>query len=184
MNCKTQMMKIGSPELFYLFRRAFGLFVLLTGISSFCHISTPPIDDSINNTIESTVHVSIGTFVYNSESTENPKSEKDLSPKRKIVYKRKKIVPKVISSSKKASNYFSKYHYTPLDNEESLRSIALQKNLFTYTNNHIKKKVELPEFWKIILVIESYQLTHYHCQISNFIQSHFQNYHVRPPPYA
>lgn len=171
-------MKIGRPGLFYLFRRAFGLFLLLTGINSFCHTSTSPLDDSNDNTSNSTVHISIGTFVYGSEITGKTKSEEDFTKRKKNVHKRKRYKARVTSSIKKVSNSFSKYHYTPLDNEDFFRSITMQKTLFAYTDNHVKKKTELPAFWFSDNMILSYN---YGINITHSLRPHFQNYQVRPP---
>ncbi|WP_133943573.1 hypothetical protein [Epilithonimonas xixisoli] len=177
------MMKIERPELFYLFRRAFGLFFLFAvNIFSYAQITAIGNVKIIDNSNISPTYITSGTYVFDSGKTTFKK--KALSKKfRKITSKANKKVKFPIASKLKAKKYRFDYQYFPKEDADTFFSTPTAKTTCPNTNNLNYKFSHLLTNWTLVQTfLKSGEKTTPSTSDYN-LSYHLNSQRVRPPPY-
>lgn len=181
MNSTTQMMKIPSPKLSYLFRRAFGLFFIF--VFSFHYGQMTLIGNVyVVEKNDSAVYVSPETSVCHSKNISKKKDSKSINVVIKSFRKRKKKDQKLSKSKIHSSKFVSQNQYLPLQTEETLKAETVLKTASLSSNDYHKKYIDL----NINLFSDkSYKLETLH-KISKTIEIHLiyfnRQFSIRPPP--
>lgn len=183
MDWKTQMMKIGRPELFYLFRRAFGLFSLFV-FNFYCHAQITVTGDVeiIDRTDHSPITIASGTYIFDSGNSDISKKKKSLQKLRKIISKANKKVKFSSITKVKSTNKKIDYQYFPKEDVNNFFSTPTTKTTCPSTNNLNNKSSHLLATWTLVqTLLRPVEKTN----LFNFNYSpdcHLNSQRVRPPP--
>lgn len=179
MKSKKQIMTIGSLQLFYLFRRALGLFSLFALIYFNAQVSLVGNVVVIDHSQDS-VYIAAGTYVCHLPKPEKQTQTKTVTKITKTVTVKSKVPAKLVSGNNGRTE--STYHYTSRHTEDALASFSDHKTGCSGSTDHYRK-----HFISIMMWDSTKALSFFCSQISTItaqIQTKFLDFslRIRPPP--
>lgn len=179
MKSKTQIMTIGSLKLFYLFRRALGLFSLFALTYFNAQVSLVGNVVVIDHSQDS-IYIAAGTYVYHLPKPEKRTQTKTVTKITKMVTVKSKASAKLVSANNDRTVFA--YHYTSRDQEHSLASLSDDKAGCAGSTDHHRK-----HFISIMMWDSAKALFFFCSQISTItaqIQTKSLDFslRIRPPP--
>ena len=190
MGCNTQIMKIGSTKLFYIFRRALGIFCLLlmfnNGFAQIYENGKEIVFATGDLKSESTIfYVSEGTHVHSVQKPESSQKKKAVKNVNKILSAKntKNNSKKHLIAAKNKAKPIIRYHCSLADNNRILYASQLSKNVFAgnfhdyhskfFANAAFCYSTKSDSFLTSKIVIKT---------VKDRLQYFFEDFKVRPPP--
>lgn len=180
------MMRTKTPALFYLFRKAVGVFCFMFFCNSYVgQTESKPEAIKDPKSEGASIYIWEGTYVHNFSQLKNPKKKKETKTTNRplSVKKRKKTKRNTQILKKEEEKPFVKYRYSSTKTNQALLSSYIQKKSFTgcqqdysnkfFENSAISNSINTYRVLRPQVIIKSFK---------EYIQFFFDDFKVRPPP--
>lgn len=173
------MMTIKSSGLFYLFRRVFVLLCLMVLSCYYGQVTLVGDVVVINNTQDSAIYISGGTYVYHLKTSEKQIHKKVCKTPKTVTIK--STIP-AKSASAKNQQAESLYHYKSGRNNDTLASTSASKTCFTSNNDHYKKLFTSIIIWDSATAFSLFGFETFPKKVQREIEFPKYSFRIRPPP--
>lgn len=186
----TQMMRKKNPELFYLFRRALGIFCLLFICNNsfgqiYAHDKKIVVGTEDQKSKRPSIYIAEGTYVHNFPQLLNSRKKKTTKHKSRLlsVRKKKNTSQKNPTAEKARNKPVVDYHYSSTNKNQILITSHLHKISFSGSfQDYSNKFFENSASWKSTKTYSSLRSQVISKSFEEEIQYFFDDNKVRPPP--